>query len=61
MRKAAAVLCLLLALTVAVGLQADTLQLRSDSVLAMVLEGQPLCEFEEGSRFEWEKGELRPL
>jgi hypothetical protein len=61
MRTAVPVFCLLLTLVVPTGLHPDTLRLRADSVAAMVLGGPPLCRIAEGSRFEWESGELQPL
>ena len=61
MKKAVPVFCLLLVLIVPAALYPDTLRLHSDSVAAMVLGGRPLCQVAEGSRFQWEKGELQPL
>ena len=61
MKSAVLVFCLLLSLILPAGLYPDTLQLRSDSVAAMVLGGHPLCRVAEGSLFRWENGELRPL
>jgi hypothetical protein len=61
MRKTAPVLYILLALIAPAGLESDTLQLHDDSVLAMVLGGRPLCQVAEGSRYQWEKGELKPI
>jgi len=61
MRLAVPVFCLLLVLFVPAGLHPDTLRLPADSVAAMVLGGRPLCQVAEGSRFEWERGELQPL
>jgi murein DD-endopeptidase MepM/ murein hydrolase activator NlpD len=60
MRKAAVVFCLILLVT-PLWLHSDTIRLRTDSVAAMVLGGPPLCQVEEGSRFQWDKGELLPL
>ena len=61
MKKAVPVFFLLFTLTVPLGLYPDTLQLRTDSVAAMVLGGPPLCRVDEGGRFGWESGELQPI
>jgi len=61
MRSAVLLFCLLLSLVFPPGLHPDTLHLRADSVAAMVLGGNPLCQISEGSRFQWESGELQPL
>ena len=61
MRRAVPVFCLLLVLSAPAGLYPETLRLPADSVAAMVLGGRPLCQVAEGSRFEWEHGELQTL
>ena len=61
MRKAILLFCLLPSLILPVKLIPDTLRLPADSPVATMLGGRPLCQVDEGSRFQWERGELRPL
>jgi hypothetical protein len=60
MKKVVLIFCLLLSGILPSGVHPDTLQLRTDSVAAMVLGGPPLCRVAEGSSFTWEDGELQP-
>jgi hypothetical protein len=61
MKLAVPLFFLLLTLAAPVAVQPQTLQLRSDSVSAMVLGGQPLCDVAEGAMYRWDHGELEPL